>query len=443
MAEPLSLVGLGKLGLCVAACFAEKGFETIGVDIEERVVNSVNQGNPPWFEPRLDDFLARHGGKTLRATLHHHEAIEQTDITFVLVATPSNPDGSFSNRFIESALRSLSEALRESKKEHHLFVISSTVMPGSIESSFIPLIEKHSGRQLNQDFSVCYIPDFVALGSIINDFLHPEIVVIGETRPEAGERMETVYRQLYENEPYIRRMSITSAEIAKVMLNAYVTMKISFANALGNICERIPEADVDAITQTIGRDKRISPHYFQAGLSFGGTCFPRDTRAYLRLAEQYGFDGELIKAVANIDAYQDIHLVGTVFREVEQVDNKTIGILGVAFKPNTPVITESPAIKLIKELLNHNLRMVAYDPLATDNVKVVFNDSIECVSSAEDCLAESGVCVVAYRSSEFVDAIEKYSSNVPITIVDPWRILDTSKLSRLIKHVPLGIYFGE
>src|SRR5664279_787785 len=162
MTERLSLVGLGKLGLCLAACFAKRGFKTLGVDIEERVVDHVNRGLAPWYEPGLAELLAEHGGKTLRATRDHKQAIEQTDATWVLVATPSNPDGSFSNRFVESALRSLAEALRDSHKDHHLFVISSTVMPGSINSSFIPILEKVSGRKLNEGFSVGYSPDFVA-----------------------------------------------------------------------------------------------------------------------------------------------------------------------------------------------------------------------------------------------------------------------------------------
>jgi UDPglucose 6-dehydrogenase len=240
MKERLSVVGLGKLGLCLAACFAEKGFETLGVDIEEQVVQKVNQGVAPWFEPGLDELLARHGGKMLRATVHHREAIEQTDITFVLVATPSNPDGTFSNRFVEAALRSLGDALRESKKDHHLFVISSTVMPGSTESDFIPLLEKHSGRRLNEGFSVCYDPDFVALGNVIKGFLCPDLVIIGESSPDAGARVEAIHRQICENEPVISRMSIINAELAKVCLNVYVTLKISFANSVANLCERIP-----------------------------------------------------------------------------------------------------------------------------------------------------------------------------------------------------------
>jgi UDPglucose 6-dehydrogenase len=438
MKERLSVVGLGKLGLCLAAIFAEKGFETIGVDIEEKIVQMVNQGKAPWFEPGLEELLIKHGGKRLRATLYHKEAIEQTDITFVLVATPSNPDGTFSNRFVESALRTLGDALRESRKKHHLFVISSTVMPGSTEGDFIPLLEKHSGRKLNDGFSICYDPDFVALGNVIKGFLRPDLVIIGESSPEAGARVEAIHRQICENNPAISRMSIINAELAKVCLNVYITLKISFANSISNLCEQIPGANVDIITRAIGADHRISPYYFQGGLAFGGTCFPRDIKAYLSLAEKYGVQAELVHAVERVNQYQNQHLINIVLREVEQLNNKTVGILGLAFTTNTPVITESPAIKLINELIKHDIRVVAYDPLAIDNVRAIFGSAVEYVHSVDSCLSKADIVVVTLRNPEFKLAIENYNPNHKLTIVDCWRLIQPEKLNSQVKYIALG-----
>ena len=440
MAEQLSLVGLGKLGLCLAACLAEKGFPVIGVDIEERVVNQVNAGIAPWYEPGLDQLLAKHGGKTLRATTAHREAILQSDVTFVLVATPSNPDGSFSNRFIEAALRSLALALATSEKPHHLFVISSTVMPGSTDEVFIPILEQYSGRKLNDGFSVCFDPDFVALGNVIKGFLRPDLVIIGESEPQAGARIEAIHRQMCENEPTIARMSIISAEIAKVCLNAYITTKISFANSIANLCERIPGADVDAITQAIGADRRISPYYFQGGLSFGGTCFPRDTRAYMTMAARYGVQAEIIHAVDQVNKYQDQHLAEIVLRELDSVANKTVGILGLAFTANTPVVTESPAIKLIAELIKRDVHVVAYDPLAIDNARTVFGSAVEYVHTAESCLAQAGLAVVMLRNGELKRAVEGFTPQRPLTVIDCWRLIDRQRLPDRVRLVALGCY---
>ena len=440
MDEKISLIGLGKLGLCLAACYAERGFDVLGVDIEQGVVNSVNKGKAPWFEPGLDNLLAKHGGKKLHATTNHQEAVTSTDVTLVLVPTPSNPDGSFSNRFVESALRSLAEALATSKKERHLFVISSTVMPGSIEGSFIPILEKHSGRTLNHGFSVCYDPDFVALGNVIKGFLRPDLGLIGESSLEAGARMEAIHRKLCENHPVLTRMSLISAEVAKVCLNVYITYKISIANSIANLCEAIPGTDVDAITSAIGADRRISPHYFQGGLSFGGTCFPRDTYAYKAIAARHNVQADLIQATTRVNEYQDQHLAELVLREVNRVDNKTVGILGLAFTPNTPVIVESPAIKLIRELLKRDLRVVAYDPLAVDTTRAVLGSAVEYVSSAASCLEKSGVAVITLRSPEFKKAAEEFSPSGALTLVDCWRVVDSSKLGRSFRYVAVGRY---
>jgi len=441
MKQRISVVGLGKLGLCFSACLAEKGFDVIGVDIEEKIVEAVNRGIAPWYEPGLSELLGKHGGKTLRAITKHKIAIEETDITFILVATPSNPDGSFSNRFIENALRSLSEALAESKKDDHIFVISSTVIPESTEKVFIPLIERYSGRKLNSGFSVCYDPDFVSLGNVIKGFLNPDLVIIGESTAEVGKLVEDIHKQMCENNPPIFRMSIINAELAKVFLNTYITTKISFANSIANICEKIPGADVDVITSAIGVDKRISPYYFKGGLAFGGTCFPRDTRAYIALAQKYNVQAEIIHAVDRVNKLQNDHLFTRVLSELEEIKNKTVGILGLSFVPNTPVITESPAIKLISELLKHDVRIIAYDPLAIDNTRAIFGSAVEYVSSVKSCLENAELIVLTSRDLKLKEEIEScIPNNGEITIIDCWRILNNSRLSNKVKYIPLGRY---
>lgn len=436
--EALSVIGLGKLGLCLAACFAEKGFTTIGVDIEDRVVNLVNQGTTPWYEPGLADLIHKNYGKRLFATRSHQEAIERTDTTFILVATPSNPDGSFSNRFVDSALRSLAIALRESKKESHLFVISSTVMPGSTATSFIPIIEAYSGRKLNHGFSVCYTPDFVALGNVIKGFLNPDFVLIGESTRMAGDSVEAIFRHMCENQPTVSRMEIINAEIAKICLNVYITTKISFANSIANLCEQIPGANVDAVTKAIGMDKRISPYYFQGGLSYGGVCFPRDTRAYKMLAAQWGVQAELVHATERVNQFQDQHLAALVLHELATVQNKAVAILGLAFTPHTSVVKESPALKLITELIKHDIRVIVHDPYAIDETRAVFGSSIEYAHSVSTCIEQVGLVVITLRVPEFRQGIEAYTFTQSTTIIDCWRILDPQNLPAVVRYIAIG-----
>jgi UDPglucose 6-dehydrogenase len=435
MGDKVSVVGLGKLGLGLALCFAAGGVETLGVDVNEDVVDSINDGKTPIIEADYQELIDELGDK-FRATTSHAEAIEKTDITFILVATPSIGDGRFSNRYVKSALKSLSEAFGKSDKSYHLFVISSTVVPGSTEKTFIPLIEQHSGRKFMRDFDVCFDPDFVALGTVVKDFRNPDLVIIGESRKEAGDKVEALHKQITDNDPKIARMSLISAEVAKVSLNAYITMKISFANTVANLCERIPGADVDAITSAIGVDKRISPYYLRGGLAFGGTCFPRDTKAFMTISRQYNLDPILIQSVEKVNVEQNKHLAELV-KSFLTNDNK-VSVLGVAFKDKTPVIEQSPAIHLIQELVIDDVDVTIYDPLAMESARTVFDDEISYSHSIEDCLNSSPVCVLTLMSKDYKNAIENFAPENSLTVIDCWRQIDAAKLHENINLLAIG-----
>ncbi len=435
--KKVSVVGLGKLGLPFAVCLAEAGFSVLGVDINERNIDSLNKGVSPLSETDLQKLISNNKPR-LSFTSKHARAIRETDITFVVVATPSDKRGNFSNKYVESALGSLAAELRTSKKGNHTFVINSTLMPSSTEKRLIPLIEKSSGRELNRGFDVCYAPDFVALGSVIKDFINPDMVVIGESNKTAGDGVEAMYKKMCKNKPPIHRMSIINAELAKISLNMYVTTKISFANMLANICSRIDGADVDAVTNAIGSDKRISPHYLKGGLSFGGTCFPRDVKAFSTLAKKFGYTDDLVRAVDKVNRLQDDYLLRTVLGSLKKVKMKRVSVLGLSFKPGTPEIEKSPSITLIKNLLKNNIGVAAYDSLATENTKKIFGDKIEHTSSIKDCLSYSRVWVIATNDKKFKTIDRKYVGAKPAVIIDCWRVLDPLKLGKNVEHVALG-----
>jgi UDPglucose 6-dehydrogenase len=433
----LSVIGLGKLGACSAACFAAKGFEVIGVDVNKDFVDAVNNSKAPVIEPRLQEFIELSKGR-LRATQDYLEAIKGTDITFLIVPTPSKEDGNFSSRFVRDALTHLGAALKKVKKKYHLFVVTSTVTPGTTESNLIPIIESASGKKLNKDFGVCYSPEFIALGSVITDFLNPDLLLIGESDRLAGDLLASVYEKVVENKPHVARMSIVSAEITKISLNSYITMKISFANTLSNICEALPGANIDDITKALGADKRISPYYLKGGLSFGGPCFPRDNRAFAAFAATCGVDAKLAKVTDEINHIQTYHLTDKVISFISSSNNKVVSILGLAYKPNTPIIDESPVIKLIESLLTRDLQVIVYDPLAMDNAKAYFGENILYADSVKDCFGYSNVCVITTQEDAFKAIDESYVVNNPTTIIDCWRILEHSRLGKKVKYVAMG-----
>jgi len=431
----VSVIGLGKLGACAAACFAYRGFRTLGVDINPAFVDAINAGRAPVYEPRLQELISA-SRERLSATKNYADAVRESDVTFLIVPTPSREDGHFSDHLLRDALTQLARAFEEQKKPYHLFVITSTVSPGTTEENLIPLIESVSGRKLNRDFGVCYNPEFIALGNVINDSLNPDMVLIGESDRRAGEIVEQIYAQVCENKPYVARVSIISAEITKISLNAYVTMKISFANTLASLCERIPSADVDAITRALGADKRISPYYLKGGLSFGGPCFPRDNRAFAAFAEKYGGQSILAKATDTVNHLQTDGLVKRVLQSVKEED--TVGVLGLAYKPNTSVIEESPALWLIQELLKKDVKVIAYDPMAMENTRAALRDSITYASSAKDCLAKASICVVATPWDEFKSLDEGWIVHNTTTVIDCWRVLDPKKFSTKVRYVAIG-----
>jgi UDPglucose 6-dehydrogenase len=444
--DKISLVGLGKLGICLAACYAHRGVPVLGVDIERSIVDSVNAGKAPWFEPGLDEYLQSDcKAGVLEATTDIRRAIQETDLTIILVATPSNPDGSFSNRFIEKVLSDLADEMNNgTRKLLHSFVISSTVMPGSIEKSFIPLLEKKLGP-VNERFTICYDPDFVALGNVIQNFLHPDFILIGESCKGAGEELHFLHAKLCCDNPPVHRMSLVSAEIAKVVLNAYITTKISFANSVSQLCEKIPGADVDAITKAVGTDKRIGSKYFTGGTAFGGTCFPRDVHAYISLAENVGVQSLLVRSAKTVNEQQNSWLIYTVMKVCEKYGGM-VGILGASFVPNTPVVTESPSIILAQHLvkLNNHLAIVSmYDPVALDSAKNVLGSNVQYMSSVSDLVNNADILVIMHRDLLYKGAVEYRALPNVKAIVDCWRLIDPSTLPKTVEYIAVGKYHEE
>ena len=434
----LSVIGLGKLGACTAACLAARGFDVIGVDINEDSVRAINRGEMPVYEPQLQAFITAAGAR-LRATTQYPDAMEASDITFLIVPTPVQADGQFSDKYLVEALTHLALAFRRTRKAYHLFVITSTVSPGTTDQRVIPLIERVSGKALGRDFGVCYNPEFIALGSVIRDFLNPDMVLIGESDRHSGNELVSIYRHVCQNEPLIARMSVVSAEITKISLNAYVTMKISFANTLASICEAIPGADLDRITEALGADRRISPHTLKGGLPFGGPCFPRDNRAFAAFADRLGVDAKLAKASDEMNGYRAERVADFVVRQLSTGGRPRVSILGLAYKANTPVVEESPAIQIIQRLLKKRAGITVYDPLALDGARAVFGDRISYARSVKECVAGSAVCVITTQAEEFRCIDQSYFSDTPAVVVDCWRILDSSKLGPCVKYIPMGM----
>ena len=355
--QKVSVCGLGKLGACIAATLAARGFEVVGVDIDPEKVRKVNQGLPPVEEPLLAETITA-GRARLRATLDHREAVA-TEVSFFIPPSPSLPDGSFSNEFLLRAMQPIAAAVREKGKRGHLFVCSSTTTPGATDAVLIPMIEREAGGVCGRDFGVCYNPGFIALGNVVNGLLEPDLVLIGESDPESGAALEGLYKKYNRNSPRIARMTIISAELAKISVNSFITMKISFTNQLRMIAERFPKANIHSILEAIGSDSRIGPKYLRAGLSYGGPCFPRDNRLLAYAARQVGLEAPLAEATDRVNERANQGLAEMVQRMAAKGD--TIAVLGLAYKPDTYVTEESAGLYLAQQLKRHGYRVMVHD----------------------------------------------------------------------------------
>jgi len=439
----ISVIGLGKLGACLAATLAYKGFDVLGLDINKKVVDLTNKGKAPVIEPRLQEIMDKKKGK-LAGTVDFKKIVKHSDISFIIVPTPSTKDGSFSEAFLKDVLWNLAKHIKD-KKGHYTIVINSTVTPTTIEKSLIPFIEKETGKKVNKEWSICYNPEFIALGNVVKGILEPDVVLVGESNKNVGDRLERIYKKLCDNNPPIARMSLVSAEIAKISLNAFVTMKISFANTLGQICERIPGADVDVISRALGADKRISPYFIKSGLPFGGPCFPRDNRAFNAFAKKVGVEAPLAKATDKINNLHTENLFKKINEIKKRFKHDSLSILGLAYKIQTDIIEESAVIKIINMLLNQykEIKIFVYDPLAMDNVKKLFDNRISYSQSAKECLDRSPFWIIASPEVEFKNINALDVKHPTTAIIDCWRILNPLDFDGKASYFSLGGNFYE
>jgi UDPglucose 6-dehydrogenase len=354
----------------MAATFAARGYAVVGIDIDPGKIRQVNAGEPPVDEPLLAETMSE-GRERFHATNDPAEAVT-TDASFFIPPSPSLPDGSFSTQYLLKAMRPVAQAVRKAGKIGHIFVCSSTTTPGAVDSILIPMLEKEMSWNCGAEFSVCYNPEFIALGNVINGLLEPDFVLIGESDQAAGDALEQFYRRYNRNKCPVARMSIISAELTKISVNSYITMKISFTNQLRMIAEKFPKADINTILDAIGTDTRIGHKYLRAGLSYGGPCFPRDNRLLAYTARQTGLQAPLAEASDKVNELTKSNLL-------EKITNltsvgATVLVLGMSYKPDTYITEESAGLHLAQALRKQGRRVIVHDFAATVDNNPVLRD---------------------------------------------------------------------
>lgn len=432
----LSIIGLGKLGSPMVAVFAHKGCRVIGVDTNQDFVNAIANGRSPVREPGVQELIDQCRDR-ITATTDYKTAIQGSDVTFIIVPTPSSPNHTFSNKYVIASLTMIGEALR-TKSGYHLVVVTSTVMPGSTGGELQKALEQASGRKVGAELGLCYNPEFIALGSVVRDMLHPDLILIGESDAKAGQMLAELYMRSTNNSPPIHRMNFVNAELSKISINTYVTTKISYANMLAELCDHLDGADAEVVTRTIGDDSRIGRKYLTGAIGYGGPCFPRDNRAFAALGQQLGVHVEIALATDQINQHQINRLVGAV--ESLAQNGATIAVLGMSYKPDTPVIENSQGLHLAKCLHELKYQVVIYDPGASDAAHAVLGPEIQVAKSAQMAVSLADVIVITTPWPEFrnLKGSDFSAAGRQRIIIDPWRIIAADAGRSAHRHIIMG-----
>lgn len=434
MDRAVSVVGLGKLGLGLALCLADSGFETIGIDLDKSKVEKIGRGESPYPEPLYSELLLKEELR-LRVSQDYFPAIYESDLTFILVPTPSKSDGSFSDEYVLDVLTKLARVLGKSQKAFHTFVICSTVSPGSMRR-FCDCVKRESGRQAH-GFGLCFNPEFVALGTVIRDFRSPDMVVIGSDNFRSSKEVEEVHKSLCDKPPTFVRTSFENAELIKLSLNTFLTIKIGFANTLLAVCNQIEGADVDVVTQALGQDRRISAEYFKGGLPYGGPCFPRDTQAFIHSASALGIQANLVEAAEEVNEAQYGLIVDFIIGNLGT--GQSIGVVGLAFKENANLSVHSPTLELVEKLIGLGVSVTAYDSIACDDDVKSLGPGFALEASVSDCLESVDICVAPVLSDYYKQAIQAFEPKSKLVVLDCWRQIDSKKCHFNVEIRTLGV----
>ena len=445
---PVAVIGSGYVGLVAAACLAELGHEVVCVDVDRVRVELLQSGGVPIFEEGLDALLARHRGQRLRFTCNLAEAVRHAQVIFIAVGTPQSPTGEADLSQVESAVISICPALDSYK----ILVEKSTVPV--LSSQWITRTLRLNGA-LEKNFDVVSNPEFLREGSAITDFLYPDRIVVGADTERSRQLLRELYQPLIDGSYYRRadcvdgpadlsggvyyiETSTNSAELIKQASNAFLALKVSFINAVSNLCERV-NTDVEEVARGIGADRRIGSRFLRAGIGYGGSCFPKDIRAFGKVAEAVGYNFDLLKCIEQINEDQQTGFLKKLRAALWSLKDKHIAILGLAFKHGTDDIRESPAITIIRKILAEGSRVSIFDPAAMHNCRAMLPESAQLSYALDeyDAAMDAHALVILTEWPQFssLDLARLHQSmRYPI-------VIDGRNLYSLAKMSAAGFYY--
>jgi UDPglucose 6-dehydrogenase len=435
----VTVMGLGYVGLTTALSFAQAGVKVRGFEIAKEKANQIKAGRVPFFEPGLSELLEE---CISNGSFSVEQVLIPSSITFIAVGTPSGLDGSLDLSYVREAAQMLGAASAKFEA-YQLVVVKSTVTPGTTSQMVKPLVEASSGKKFGKEFGLATNPEFLREGSALMDIREPDRLIIGEYDERSGDALLALYRKVYrDRELSIIRTNLVNAEFIKYASNSFLATKISFANTIADIAARVPDADIKTIVEGMGLDKRIGASFLGAGVGYGGSCFPKDTRALIDFSKKVGVEPVLLSSVENVNTHQAAKAVEFAKEVLGDLKGKKIALLGLSFKPDTDDIREAPSLRIIQQLLDAGVATISvYDPAAMDNVRKIFGNALEYKDRALEAIKGANCCILVTEWREFKELKpEDFASlmRTPV-LIDGRRIYDPVQYSRNIKFRAVGL----
>ncbi|MDJ0782532.1 MAG: UDP-glucose/GDP-mannose dehydrogenase family protein [Desulfosarcinaceae bacterium] len=437
----ISVIGTGYVGLVSGVCLADTGHTVVCVDVDAAKVDMINAGKPPIYEKGLAELLTRHCGDRLSATTDLDAAVADTELSLIAVGTPFDGEA-IDLSYIRAAAEQIGTALK-AKPDYHVVVVKSTVVPGTSEEVVAPLVAKAAGRRLGPDFGIGMNPEFLREGEAVADFMMPDRIVLGANDDRCLERMRALYAGFPDTD--VVATTPKTAEMIKYTANSLLATMISFSNEIGNLCARIGGVDVVEVMRGVHLDKRLTPilddhqrivpaftTYIEAGCGFGGSCFPKDVKALISYGEAKGQAMDLLRSVIAVNRLQPEQMLSLLHKHYPDVKDLRIAVLGLAFKPGTDDMRESPAIPVVNTLAAAGARISAYDPIARHEAERIFDHgNLHYAENLDTCVHDAEAILLITRWDLFNELPRLMADRQPQPlVVDGRRMLDKTKFER-------------
>ena len=432
----IGIIGLGFVGLSFASVLASKGYSVIGVDVDKEKLKKIKNGVVPFYEPKLQSMLKKSLKNGLKVSTNISD-LEKCSLIFVTVGTPQKKNGEIDLTMIKNVTNKIGKLLSKTRYKP-VIIIKSTIIPRTTQRVILPILQRLSGKKIGKDFGLVTNPEFLRETMAVHDTLYPHVIVLGGDNNSFMKKVRKFYYNLHHNVPIVLT-NYGTAEIIKYANNSFLATKISFINQIANICEEIPDVNVDDVSRTIGLDPRIGNLFLDAGPGYGGSCLPKDVKAIIDFSTKLGVNPTLLAAVEKTNKQQINSIIELIKQNIGKIHGEKIAVLGIAFKPETDDIRDSVSIELVNMLVKLGGKISIHDPKAIENARKIFRDKVKYLNSVSAAVKDCNCAVIMTAWNEYKkinnESIKHMNTKF---IIDSKRIVSNKNLNAKYFAIGLG-----